>query len=459
MPSNEKAFSRCWALVLPILFAAPGAAWVAPPVAAPLVTPQAVLSPPDPTSLFGWVTAVSGDGRTAVVGTADSNQAYIFVQSGGVWALDAELSGLDGFGDQVAISADGAVALVANIQEHCITSPSCGAVYAFARKNGAWIQEAHLTPASAFDFEFGFGTGLAISADGSTALVGRPSAQCNPQPCRGAVYVYGRDAGGIWSLSATLTSPFPSADAFGGSVALSYDGNTALVGTPGANCPASEGCGKTYAFVRSGGIWSQQAELVASDPYPQAGFGSSVGLSADGTIALVGAPENQGDFGTVAGAVYEFVRDGGSWTERQKITGGGSGDWFGSSLSLSGDGRAALVGAPATDCAAGDSCGAVYSIVRQGVGWSSPQTLVDFPGSTLGGHSVAISGNGTIGLAGAPGVPGEPCGPAGCGMVYVFVLGTAIPAIPTASGLGLLLLTLLLAASGARVLSRHRRSA
>ena len=69
----------------------------------------------------------------------------------------------------------------------------------------------------------------------------------------------------------------------GWSVALSADGNTALVGGNNDN----NAVGAVWIFTRSGGVWSQQgSKLVATDATVNARVGNSVALSADGNTAL-----------------------------------------------------------------------------------------------------------------------------------------------------------------------------
>src|SRR3984957_5963674 len=70
----------------------------------------------------------------------------------------------------------------------------------------------------------------------------------------------------------------------GTSVALSGDGNTALV--TGYNDNA--GIGAAWVFTRSSSGWVQQgAKLVPSDAVGTANFGFSAALSADGSTALI----------------------------------------------------------------------------------------------------------------------------------------------------------------------------
>ena len=96
---------------------------------------------------------------------------------------------------------------------------------------------------------------------------------------------------------------------FGFSVALSADGNTALVGAQ----QDSGGVGAAWIFTRSGLGWTQQGEkLTGSEALGKAAFGFSVALSADGNTALVGG---LGDNGKI-GAAWVFTRSGGTWSQQ-----------------------------------------------------------------------------------------------------------------------------------------------
>ena len=106
----------------------------------------------------------------------------------------------------------------------------------------------------------------------------------------------------------------------GTSVALSADGNTAIVGgpcdnalTPSSLCSRGAAAGAAWVFTRSGGVlWGEQAKLVGSSASSDAVQGTSVALSADGNTAIVGGPSDNGD----AGATWVFTRSGGVWTQQ-----------------------------------------------------------------------------------------------------------------------------------------------
>jgi hypothetical protein len=420
-------------------------------------------SPDSDESSFGETVSLSADGQTALVGgDAGSHRAYVFVHGSGGWSLDTRLPAAgpardgDAFGWVVALSGDGKVALVAAPLTFA-SCPNdfpfpCGEVYVYVREGGAWTLKSPLKPPTAVDFEFNFGSAIALSGDGSTVLVGRPADDCVHQLCRGVVFVYER-TGDSWTLVDSLRASNPSVQKFGSSISLSPDGGTALIGAPHSRCDNGSICGEAYVFTKGGGAWSEQARLTAFDGSSQGFFGSSAAISADGLTALVGAPAN--DFAPEGpGSIYAFVRSGNSWVGAQKIT-GALGEGFGDSLSLAADGRSALLGAPFRDCAAGADCGAVYQMKRGAGGlWSPPQLLASFPAGAQGGFSVALSADGSVGLAGAPGASCT-TGPT-CGAAYVLSGFLTTIDVPTLGGAGLAVLTLALIAAALLFLRRRR---
>ena len=156
-------------------------------------------------------------------------------------------------------------------------------------------------------------------------------------------------------------------DVFGGSVALSGDGNTALVGAPAANVDGRSNQGAAYVFIRSGASWIQQAKLTADDGAADDRFGGSVALSQDGNTALIGAVEADVSGRPNQGAAYIFTRSGASWIRQAKLTAddGAAGDWFGR-VALSADGLTALVGASIARVNGQVNQGAAYVFVRSG---------------------------------------------------------------------------------------------
>jgi hypothetical protein len=194
------------------------------------------------------------------------------------------------------------------------------------------------------------GYSVALSADGNTALVGGP--YDNGQA--GAVWFYTR-TGGVWSQQGsklTVTDNVSNAR-FGWAVALSADGNTALIGGPADNTTFG---GAAWVFTRSGGVWSEQAKLLATDLGRYFGdpvlLGTSVALSADGNTAVVGAPQDASLTGGPGGVAVVFIRASGAWGEQQRIAGSVNGvvqaAAQGTSVALSADGNTAAWEPPVT---------------------------------------------------------------------------------------------------------------
>ena len=294
--------------------------------------------------LFGYSVALSSDGNTAVVGSEGNNDqkgaVYFFTRSGTTWTQqqvisDPNATAYDNFGQSVALSGDGSTALVGD------QNSSQGAVYVFTHSDMGWTQQMEITDPNATNGD-NFGNSVALSSDGNTALV----AAYQSNSYQGAVYVYTR-SGINWGLQTEITDPGAfSQDAFGFSVALSNDGNTALVGADTSPAGAGEP-GTAYVYTRSGITWSPPLALTASDAASYNFFGYSVALSGDGSTALVGAIARD----NYQGAAYLFTRSGMGWTQQVEITdpNATSGDYFGNSVALSGDGSTALVGSPQGD--------------------------------------------------------------------------------------------------------------
>ena len=129
---------------------------------------------------------------------------------------------------------------------------------------------------------------------------------------------------------------------FGWSVALSATGDTALIGGPGH----SRSFGAAWVFARTGSTWSQQGgKLEGEEKVHVRRLGRDVALSADGNTALVGGPSALEGLG----AAWVFTRSGTVSQQGGLLTGGeeGGAGHLGRSAALSADGSTALLGGPA----------------------------------------------------------------------------------------------------------------
>lgn len=247
-------------------------------------------------------------------------------------------------------------------------------------------------------------------------------------------------------------------DLFGCSIAIA--GDTVVIGAYGEDSSAkgvngnqadssAPDSGAAYVFVRSAGIWSQQAYLKASNTDRGDKFGWSVGVAGD-TVVIGALDEDSSAVGVNgtqisntqrnSGAAYVFVRSGTNWAQQAylKASNTSADDGFGYAVGVSGD--TVVVGAQHEDSIATGvngnqitdgafDSGAAYVFVRSGTEWSQEAYLkasntnpIDFFGC-----AVAISGD-TIVIgasledSGSTGVNGDQGnnGANGSGAAYVF---------------------------------------
>lgn len=311
---------------------------------------------------------LEADGQMIVMSIDDRDAEYPLSVDPWVTSLEATWGPREGwFGRSVALSAD--TALVGALDS----------VFVFVRSGEGWTEQARLEPEAGGGETTAFGQSVALSAD--TALVGAD----------GSAFVFVRN-GTSWMQQAQLL-PADGSDpnvrpSFGFCVALS--GDTALVGNPTASIGSKEWAGSAYVFVRSGGTWTQQAQLMAGDQVAYHFFGFSATLSGD--RALVGANWGSDETGGPRRGAYVFQRFGGQrWYQEAKLTptGGSPDDGFGSELALSGD--TALVSAPNE----GGDVGSVYVFQRDWTGWTQQARLASSnPGtSRYFGRPLALSGD------------------------------------------------------------------
>jgi hypothetical protein len=361
-------------------------------------------------------TGVNGDQNDDSLPQAGA--VYVFTREGETWSQQAYLKASntgrqgegddrdgDQFGSSIALSGDGntlAAGAVAedsgaqgiNGNQSDDSATSSGAVYVFARAANGWAQQAYVKGANTGQDDL-FGYGVALSADGTSMVVGgydEDGSGRGVDPVddddvagSGAIYAFDR-TGNAWAQTGYLKgSRSQRNDALGHAVAISTDGNTIVAGTADEACPNGginpSGCdldtydpvlgagsaGAVYVWVRSGGAWTEQAFIKASNPELTDLFGVRLALSGDGSRLLVGAPmedsaarglngQQDDNSASEAGAAYLFSRTGTTWSQDSymKASNADPFDEFGSSVALSGDGGTIVVGARMESGAATD---------------------------------------------------------------------------------------------------------
>jgi hypothetical protein len=340
----------------------------------------------------GSAVAISSDGNTAIVGGCYDNSSvgavWVYTRSGGAWSQQgSKLVGTGAVGGSmqgisVAISGDGNTAVVGGMSDNSNT----GAAWVFTRSGGLWAQQGNKLVASDAVGAAQQGISVAISADGNTAVVGGMNDDANT----GAAWVYTR-SGAVWSQQGSkLVGTGAVGKAWQGTVAISGDGNTLLVGGPNDNGSV----GAVWAFIRSGSVWSQQGTKLVGTGAVGASLQSSVALSGDGNTAVVGGPNDNGN----QGGVWVFTRSGGVWSQQgNKLVGTGSVGSFiqqGYCVSLSSDGNTLVESSPCDN----SYTGATWVFTRSGGTWGQEGTKLvgtGAVGNARQGQGASLSSDGS----------------------------------------------------------------
>ena len=367
---------------------------------------------------FGRAVSISGNGNVALVGSyqdddkgSGSGSAYIFTkQANGSYMQTSKLVAIDGadsdqFGWSVSISGNGNVALVgANGDDDKGTNS--GSAYIFTKQaNGDYLQTQKLVASDGTDNDQ-FGRSVSISSDGNVVLVGAYN-DGDKGAGSGSVYIFTKlSTNGSYMLTGKLVaSDGAASDRFGYSVSISGDGNVALIGAYWDDDKGTNS-GSAYIFTKqTNGSYTQTRKLVTGDGAENDQFGWSVSISGNGNVALIGAIYDD-DKGANSGSAYIFTKQAnGAYLQTQKLVAsdGAENDQFGWSVSISGDGNVALVGAYLDDDN-GSSSGSVHIFTKQADGaYLQTQKLVASDGAENDrfGYSVSISGDGNVALVGA----------------------------------------------------------
>ena len=353
---NQPADDDSWDVGAAYVFTRTGTTW----------SQEAYIKPGNHQWLAEFGAAVSIDGDTLAVGmpmeksstrgidttpnfdepALDSGAVYVFTRNGTTWSQQAYIKSSnsdddDHFGRRVDVEGNTLV-VSAPYEDGSATGIDgdladnnafrSGAVYVFTRTGNTWSEQNYIK-ASNTEAGDNFGSGLSLSGD--TLVVGAWGEDSNATGINGdqsdnsasysgAVYIFTRN-GTSWDQQAYIKSSNNNAFDYFGTV-LDIDGDTLVVGaggedsaTTGVNGDQTDEsasyAGAAYLFTRSGGVWSQQAYIKASNTETEDRFGF-VSLSGDTMVVGVanedsnstGVNSTPNDDGTAidSGAVYVF---------------------------------------------------------------------------------------------------------------------------------------------------------
>ena len=349
-------------------------------------------------AIQGSYVSVSADGNTAVIGAPGDNggvgASWIYVRSGTAWSQQAKLVGAGAIGPAkqgtgVGISSDGNTVVVGGPADNS----GAGAIWIFTRSGTTWTQQGSKITGTGAAGPAQQGINVAISGDGGTVASGGFA----DNNYTGAVWTFAR-YGNSWSqLGDKVTgSGVSGAARQGSSLALSGNGTRMIMG----GYQDDNRQGAAWIFNRTDCGWIQQgSKLVGTGGSTQAWQGYSVSLSADGNTAAVGGNADN----NLAGAAWIFTQTGGNWTQQAKLVGtqAAGAARQGNSVSLSADANTIMVGGTNDD----SNKGAVWVYKKNGSSWQQQGAKIKGSGAvgaSKQGASVSLSGNGTTGIIGGP---------------------------------------------------------
>jgi len=300
---------------------------------------------------FGNFVILSRDGSTLAVGATDGEYVRTFHRDGSQWNQIGQTvkatgdTGRGSFGDCIALSQDGTIMAV-GAWSNDAAADNAGNVKVFYYDGSSWLQIGQtLTGSSAGDV---FGWEVVLADDGSTLAVGaRTGDPSSDREDAGYVRVFTYEGDPQQSIDENWVQLGPdlegeaSGDQFGRSLAIDAAGRRLVVG---AVTGAGEK-GRIRVFDFSGGTWNSVGQALDGDKIDD-WQGTSVAISADGSILAIGADGTDTSNGSNAGIVRVYKLGGSTWTQQgQDLLGEATDDQFGAGhISLSSDGACLAVG-------------------------------------------------------------------------------------------------------------------
>jgi Ca2+-binding RTX toxin-like protein len=290
--------------------------------------------------LHGAALSLSADGRTALIGAprddldsrSDAGSARVFDWDGTAWVQRGGLlrEGLasgspasDSFGAAVALSADGATAVVGGPNNDTFQALNVGGALVLDWNGSAWVQRgATLIPADGTNQDR-FGQAAEISANRNAVLLGGPGDDVGNQTDQGSARLFDW-SGSAWVQRGGAITPADgrAGDAAGSALDMTPDALTVVIGLPGDDVNDAVDQGSARVLDWNGNAWVQRGgAMTPGDGASGDAFGTSVSISDDGRIVLVGGPGDDVDGAVNRGSARIFWWSGAAWVEGGPVTG------------------------------------------------------------------------------------------------------------------------------------------
>lgn len=245
----------------------------------------------DPEFNLGYALAINDTGDRIAAScynrTTSKGVVYIFRRIGTTWAKEstitfpitgAQANTGSGFGNALSLDSAGTRLLIGSNLENSVNGRGDdGTAYVYAFNGMDWVQEARIVPGTlSLDARFGFS--VALSPDGTLALIGAP----NHNNLQGVAFLYVR-TGTLWTLLQVLSNPqLTSVAQFGFQVAMSADKSFLAVSAP-IDSSAGTQTGTITVFKLVDGIYTRSHTLYPPAATPDARLGMKMVMNAQGT--------------------------------------------------------------------------------------------------------------------------------------------------------------------------------
>ena len=253
-------------------------------------------------------------------------------------------------GAAISLSDDGKTLAIAANKNTGVNGALSGHVRVFQFSHNGWNQMGNdidgSGPAALF------GTSVSLAGSGNVVAIGAPKYRQTGQT---QVFRYVGLTKTWDQLGNSISGELPYEES-GSSIAISQYGLTVAIGSPEYGVNTRKGAARIYQWSDATLQWFQLGETIYGENDDDR-FGTSLALSANGRIVAVGAPMHKNGstsstsstYATGQTAIYTYMPWSSSWVLVDKGIDGEAGDYFGTSVALSYDGRTAVVGAPGED--------------------------------------------------------------------------------------------------------------
>lgn len=316
-------------------------------------------------------------------------QSTAWVQKGNAIAGD---SAMDLSGAQVKLNNAGNVIAISSPPSNT-AAVAAGLVRFYEFANNNWVQKGNAILGNS-SIEH-LGTGLDLSADGNSVAVGAPM-NSDSGHYSGKVKVYDW-INNSWTQRGLTIHGDTAEEKSGEVVSLSADGNTLAIGSPKC-AQGGRGVGKVRVYEWSSNSWQQKGATFHGSILDEK-LGTAISLSDDGSVLAIGSPKYSSTMGD-GGKVDVYFWSNNSWQHRSpSIYGDGIDDELGSSIDLSANGTILAVGAPRNNDN-GQNAGHLKVYEYNNLQWHQRGFDIDGNANSKFGLAVAIDSAGNTVIAG-----------------------------------------------------------